>query len=131
MKRRFFISIFLLALFSNLKAQDKINVFEKVEVNANTNQKAWNEHIMKRTALPDSISKNIPPGIYKVNVQFVIDKHGNIGQVKAKSDPGYGLATKAVNVISTYKGIWQPANQCGRNVNAYKEQPVTFIIPAQ
>lgn len=75
MKRRFFISIFLLALFSIPKAQDDIKFFEKVEINANTNQKAWNEHIMSKTQLPDSILKNIPPGAYKVNVQLVIDKH--------------------------------------------------------
>ena len=131
MKRKLFTSIFLLAPFIFLKAQDEINVFEKVEVNAHTNQNAWNEHISKKTQLADSILKNIPAGTYKVNVQFIIDKHGNIGQVKAKNDPGYGLAKKAVGVISSYKGTWQPANQCGRNVNTYKEQPVIFIIPAQ
>ena len=66
-----------------------------------------------------------------MNVQFVIDKHGNIGQVKAQTDPGFSFAKRAVNVISSYKGTWQPANQCGRNVNAYREQSVTLIIPTQ
>jgi periplasmic protein TonB len=127
------ILISILALFSfvNLKAQDENKVFEKVEVNANTNKKAWNEHLMLKSKLPDSTLKNVPPGTYTVDVQFIIDKHGNIGQVKAKNDPGFGLAKKAVNVISTYEGVWQPASQCGRNVSAYKMQPVIFIVPAQ
>ena len=131
MNRKLFFSMFLLTAYIFGKAQDEFGVFEKVEVNANTNQKAWNEHIMKQKQLPDSVLKSIPAGTYKVTVQFVSDKHGNIGQVKAKNDPGFGFAKKAVNVIASYKGTWQPANQCRRKVNAYREQTITFIIPAQ
>ena len=86
---------------------------------------------LKKTQLPDSVVKDIPAGTYKVNVQFVVDVHGNLGQIKAKNDPGYGFAEMAVDVISTYNGKWQPANQCGRNVKAYREQAIVFIIPAQ
>ena len=131
MKRKLFVSILFLIPFTFLKAQDENKVFEKIEINAHTSQKAWAEHISKKTQLPDSVLKDIPAGTYKVNVQFVVDVHGNIGQVKAKNDPGYGLAEMAVEVISTYKGKWQPANQCGRNVKAYKEQPIVFIVPPQ
>src|SRR6185503_12011392 len=109
-------------------AHDEPNIFTKVEIEANTNPKAWAEHVRKNTQLPDSVLKDIPPGTYKVIVQFIVDKHGNIGQVKAKNDPGYGLAKRAERIISTYKGDWQPATQCGRMVNAYKQQPITFII---
>jgi hypothetical protein len=66
-----------------------------------------------------------------VNVQFIIDKHGNIGQIKAKNDPGFGLAKRAENIVSSYKGTWQPATQCGRNVNAYRTLPITFIVSSQ
>jgi len=131
MKGTVFTSLLFLLPFAILKAQDENKVFEKVEQNANTNQKTWTEHISKKTQLPDSIIKDIPVGIYKVNVQFVVDIHGNIGQVKAKNDPEYGLAKTAIDVILTYKGKWQPANQCGRNVKSYKEQSLTFIVPAQ
>lgn len=111
------------------KPGERSNVFTKVEIEAGTNPKAWADHVRKNIQLPDSVSKNIPPGTYKVNVQFIVDRHGNIGQVKAKNDPGYGLAKRAEKIILTYKGIWQPASQCGRNVNAYKQQPITFVIP--
>ena len=131
MKGTIFISLLFLLPITVLKAQDENKVFAKVEQNANTDQKTWMDHISKKTQLPDSIIRDIPAGNYKVNIQFVIDIHGNIGQVKAKNDPGYGLAKIAVDVISTYKGKWQPANQCGRNVKSYKEQPITFIVPAQ
>src|SRR5215204_5308566 len=104
MKGTIFTSLLLLLPLTFLKAQDENKVFEKVEQNANTNKKTWNEHISKKTQLPDSVIKDIPAGTYKVNVQFVVDVHGNVGQVKAKNEPGYGLAKMAVEVISTYKG---------------------------
>jgi len=129
-KRQILFLLFLIP-FTYLKAQDENKVFEKVEINAHTNQKQWIEHISKKTQLPDSVLRDIPPGTYKINVQFIVDIHGNLGQVKAKNDPGYGLAQRAINIISTYKGKWEPANQCGRNVKAYREEVLIFIIPYQ
>jgi len=131
MSKRSIISFLFLISFSILKAQDENKVFEKIEVNAYTSQKTWTEHIATKTQLPDSVLKNIPAGSYKVKVQFVVDIHGNIGQVKVKNDPGYGLAQRATSIISSYKGKWQPANQCGRNVKTYKEEAITFLIPVQ
>ena len=124
-----FASSFLIICINAQK--NEVRVFEKVELEANTNAKTWMEHIKKRTQLPDSILNSIPAGTYIINVQFIIDKHGNIGQVKVKNDPGYGLAVRAENIISTYTGTWWPATQCGRNVKAYRMQPITFIIPSQ
>ena len=119
----------LLIPFTFLKAQDENKVFEKIEINAHTDQKAWAEHVSKKTQLPDSVLKDIPAGTYKVNVQFIIDVHGNIRQIKALNDPGYGLAKRAINAVSSYKGEWKPANQCGRNVNAYRKETIVFIVP--
>ena len=114
-----------------LKAQDENKVFEKIEINAHTNQKAWAEHISKKTQLPDSVLKDIPAGTYKVNVQFIVDVHGNMGQIETMNNPGYGLAERAINAVSSYKGEWKPANQCGRNVKAYRKEVIVFIVPVQ
>ena len=125
------ISILTLSSFTALNAQEDEKVFEKIEVNATTDQKKWNDHINIKTQLPDSAIKDIPPGTYKVNVQFIVDVHGNMGQIKALNDPGYGLTKRALNAVSSYKGEWKPANQCGRNVNAYRKQSIVFIVPSQ
>ena len=131
MKRKLFVSILLLIPFTFLKAQDENKIFEKIEINAHTNQRAWAEHISKKTQLPDSVLKDIPPGTYKINVQFIVDVHGNMGQIKALNDAGYGLAKRALDAVSSYKGEWKPANQCGRNVKAYRNEAIIFIVPAQ
>jgi protein TonB len=131
MKGAFFTPLLFLLPITVLKPQDENKVFERVEQNVGTNQKTWNEHIFKKTQLPDSVLKDIPAGTYKVNVQFIVDVHGNMGQIKALNDPGYGLAKRALNAVSSYKGEWKPANQCGRNVKAYTEQAIVFIVPGQ
>ena len=107
------------------------HVFEKIEINAHTNQKQWTDHIHKGIQLPDSMTRLIPAGTYSIKVQFVVDIHGNLGRIEALNDPGYGLAKKAVSIISDYKGKWQPANQCGKNVKAYREEVITFVIADQ
>ena len=131
MKKYIFIPLLFLFPLTVLQAQEENKVFEKVELEAHPDRKEWAAHISKKTQLPDSVVKDIPAGTYKVSVQFVVDVHGNLGQIKAKNDPGYGLAKMAMNIISAYKGKWQPANQCGRNVKAYREEVIVFIIPAQ
>jgi hypothetical protein len=70
MKGIIFTSLLFLMPFTVLIAQDENKVFEKGEQNANADQKTWNEHISKKTQLPDSVIKDIPAGACKVNVQF-------------------------------------------------------------
>jgi hypothetical protein len=131
MKRKLFLSILITFLFFNLaKAQgDEEKIFTKVPVEAGTNIKQWADHVKKSTQLTDSMLRAIPYGIYKVKVQFIVDVHGNVGQIKATNDPGYGLAKKAMSILHDYKGKWNPANQCGRSVKSYKEETIVFIVP--
>ena len=116
MRKKVFLAITASLLALSINAQKEFNVFEKVEIEAGTNEKAWKEYLAKKTQLPDSILNSIPSGTYRVNVQFIIDKHGNIGQIKAKNDPGFGLAKRAETIVSNYNGTWRPATQCGRNI---------------
>jgi periplasmic protein TonB len=140
MNKKMFVSVlsFIFAVTINAqvvaqkkKKSDEDKVFEKVSNEAHPNEKTWINHINKCTQLPDSALKNIPKGKYEVSVRFVVDIHGSLGQIKALNDPGFGLANRAENIISSYNGSWQPANQCGRNVKAYRKQLITFIVPSQ
>ncbi len=50
--------------------------------------------------------------------------------VQAETKHGSGMEEAAIKAI---KGgpKWKPALQNGRNVNAYRRQPVTFIVEEQ
>ena len=61
------------------------------------------------------VDNGAPEGTYTVYVQFVVDKEGNISDVKALTNHGYGMEEEAVRVIK--KGPnWTPAIQNGRPV---------------
>ena len=68
-----------------------------------------------------------PPGNYTVVVSFLVDKEGNISEVKAENDPGYGTADEAVRVIQRGPK-WKPAVQNGRNVIYRQRQSITFQV---
>ena len=58
---------------------------------------------------------------------FVVDKEGNISDVRPLTKHGYGMEKEVVRVIS--KGPrWNPAVQDGRMVKAYRKQPITFQV---
>jgi len=108
--------------------EDRDISFTKVEVNAGTDARAWAAYLKKAVLLPDSLAAIIPPGVHQIKVKFIVDQYGNIGDIKAAGNPGYGLARRAEKIIAQYEGVWQPANQCGRSVKSYKEQVVEFVV---
>jgi hypothetical protein len=122
-------AILIMALgYYNSSAQDE-KVFEKVELNAHTDPALLTRHIKMNIDLPDSVVAKIPPGTYKAEVEFIIDVHGYMGQLKLTKDPGYGLGQRAMQIMKNYQGKWQAASQCGRFVKSYLKQPIVFIIP--
>ncbi|MFT3936342.1 MAG: hypothetical protein QM726_22115 [Chitinophagaceae bacterium] len=132
--RCFFVCTLALFFCSNLIAQqndnndDIVKTFTKVELNAEPDAKAWADYLKKASRLPTSVAANIPAGVYKITVQFIVDVYGNLGSAEAKNNPGYGLAKRAEKIILSYDGVWKPANQCGRNVKSYKNQVVEFVV---
>lgn len=67
------------------------------------------------------------PGNYQVIAQFVVDVEGNISDVKILKDPGFGMGEEALRVIKK-SGKWKPAVVNGKNVKAYRKQPITFQV---
>ena len=104
-------------------------VFEKVEMEASFSggEMAWRKFLEKNLNANTPVDRGAPMGVYTIIVQFVVDKNGNVSDVKALTNFGYGMEEEVVRVIK--KGpIWTPAIQDGRNVKAYRNQPVTFAV---
>jgi protein TonB len=63
-------------------------------------------------------------------VRFIVNKEGVVSDVEAITMKGTKLAEVAVNAIR--KGPkWKPAQQNGRFVKAFREQPIQFKIEEQ
>ena len=111
------------------KEEDENKVFEKVEIEASFpgGDAAWRKFLERNLNSNTPVDNGAPAGTYTVWVQFIVDKEGNISDVKALTSQGYGMEAEAVRVIK--KGPrWTPAVQNGRHVKAYRKQPITFIV---
>ena len=114
------------------KADDEDKVFTKVENEAAFpgGQQAWIRYLQKNLNANAPVDNGAPPGTYQVIVKFIVSKDGSISDVQAETKHGYGMEDEAVKIIKRGPK-WTPALQNGRNVNAYRRQPITFVVEEQ
>lgn len=108
---------------------DENKIFNKVEVEAEFpgGQTAWRRYLTNNLNSQTPVENNAGPGTYTVIVRFIVSKDGSISDVTPETKVGYGMEDEAVRIIK--KGPkWTPALQNGRNVNAYRRQPITFLV---
>jgi protein TonB len=103
--------------------------FTKVEVEAQFpgGLGAWQKYVQRNVNGQVASDNGSPAGSYTVYVQFIVDKEGNISDVKALTNHGYGMEEEAIRAIKRGPK-WTPAIQNGRNVKAYRKQPITFVV---
>lgn len=108
---------------------DYEQTFTKVEVEASFKggEGAWRKYLERNLNASAPVDNGANPGSYTVVVQFIVDKEGNISDVKALTNHGYGMEEEAVRVIKRGPK-WEPAIQNGRQVKAYRKQPITFVV---
>lgn len=104
-------------------------VYEKVEIEAAFpgGVDAWRLYLQQNLKANVPVKKGAPAGTYQVIVRFIVSTDGQITDVEAETDYGYGMEKEVIRIIK--KGPkWLPAMQNGRNVNAYRRQPITFLV---
>lgn len=107
----------------------EVKVFEKVEVEAEFpgGLTAWREFIINNLRPDVPVNRGAPAGEYTVVVKFIVDKEGGVTEVKAITNYGYGMEAEVIRMIKK-SPKWSPAQQDGRTVNAYRQQPITFLV---
>jgi GldM C-terminal domain len=111
-------------------AENKI--FEKVEVEASFpgGNRTWRDFLVKNLNASVPNDNGAPTGLYTTIIQFIVDKEGNISEIKPLTNNGYGMENEVIRVIS--KGPkWNPAYQSGRSVKAFRKQPVSFMVSSE
>jgi periplasmic protein TonB len=105
------------------------SIFQRVETEASFpgGFTGWKEFLEKNLKADVPVRKKAPVGNYTVMVQFVVDKEGNISDIKPLTDHGYGMEKEVVRILKK-SPKWIPAVQNGRPVRAYRKQPVTFVV---
>jgi N-acetylmuramoyl-L-alanine amidase len=111
------------------ESDDAIPIFEKVETPPSFpgGADAWRKYLEKNLNSLVPVDSGAKAGTYTVQVKFVVDKNGDVSSIRALTHHGFGMEEEVVRVIA--KGPkWVPAKQNGREVAAFKTQPVTFVI---
>lgn len=109
--------------------EDYDKIFTSVEIPAEFpgGLPAWQKYLERSLNRDLPVQNGAPFGKYVVTVSFIVDKEGNISDVRAENDPGYGTKEEAIRVIK--KGPnWTPAMQNGRHVIYRNRQNITFIV---
>lgn len=111
------------------KEEDENKIFEKVEVDAKFKggEGAWRKFLERNLNANVPVDNGAPPGLYTVVVQFIVSKDGSVSDIRALTNHGFGMEKEAVRVLQKAPS-WTPAIQNGRNVNAYRKQPITFQV---
>lgn len=110
--------------------KDTTNPFAKVETEAAFpgGPTAWQKHLIKNIDFPDLVMNTKRQQKSTVLIQFVVCNDGELCSIEALNSFHPLLDLIAVNAIR--KGPkWTPAIQNGRNVKAYRRQPITFVVP--
>jgi N-acetylmuramoyl-L-alanine amidase len=85
------------------------------------------------TYLMNNLDRDLPyrnkavTGKYTVRLSFVVNQNGDVENVIAENDPGYGTAKEAVRVIQNGPK-WVPAEQEGKKVNSLVKQVIIFNV---
>ncbi|MDP4264084.1 MAG: energy transducer TonB [Bacteroidota bacterium] len=104
-------------------------IFERVEYEATFpgDEEGWRKYLEKNLNAGVPVDNGAPVGKYTVYVQFVVDSTGNVSDVKALTGWGYGMEKEVIGLIKK-SGRWNPAMMNGKPVNAWRKQPVTFVV---
>ena len=90
----------------------------------------WLQYLERNANGQVATDNEAPPGTYTAVVQFVVDENGNVSDVRALTNNGYGIEEEAVRVIR--KGPkWVPAYQNGHLVRSFRKQPITFRVDSE
>jgi hypothetical protein len=88
---------------------------------------AWSAFLHRNLNTEVGVDNGAPNGLYNVVIKFRITKDGTLTDIEAETNLGYGTEKEAIRVIKK-SPAWIPAKQYGVFVNAYRRQPVTFMV---
>jgi TonB-dependent SusC/RagA subfamily outer membrane receptor len=87
----------------------------------------WIRYLGKNLNRDIPVLSGAPVGQYKVILSFIVTSNGDIKDVTAVTNPGYGTAAEAIRIIE--KGPkWIPAEQNGKKVNYFITQSIAFKV---
>ena len=110
-------------------SKTRANSYNKVEVEASFigGDAAWRTYLQKNLNPDVPADNGAPLGLYTVVAKFIVGQDGNLIDIQTETNIGYGMEKEVIRIIKN-SGKWNPAIQDGKPVNAYRRQPVSFML---
>jgi len=108
---------------------DENKIFTKAEVapQFTGGEDAWRKYLQANLKANTPVDEGWKAGKYTVIIKFIVRTDGTVSDIKAETFAGTKTARHCIDIIKNAP-TWTPAVQNGRKVNAYKRQPITFLI---
>ena len=87
----------------------------------------WKNYLGENIKTKVPVDKGAPVGTYQVVVKFIVSKNGKISDIQPETNFGYGMEDEVIRVIKK-SPKWNSAILMGKTVNAYRRQPITFVV---
>lgn len=97
------------------------------EASFSNDKSAWSRYLEKNLRSDVPVRNKAPLGAYTVYISFVVEKDGTLSDITPKTSYGYGMEQEVIRLLKK-SSKWVPAYQHGKNVRAYRLQPVTFMV---
>ncbi len=114
------------------KKNKKNKIYDNIEVEATFTggDTAFKNFLLPNLqAITDSaVARNIKKGTYRIILQFIIDKEGNVEPYKAVSQLKEAYLEMACMEVIKKSPTWIPARANDMIVKAFRSQPITIII---
>ena len=107
--------------------EDSVHTKVEIEATFPGGESVWRNYLTLSLNSDIAVANYAPSGTYTVVVQFIVNIDGTITDVKPLTNHGFGMEDEVVRVISNGPK-WNPAIQNGKQVKAYRKQPVTFQV---
>lgn len=91
-------------------------------------EKAWLQYL--QAEMDKAFKGKLPAGSYNSAVSMIIDKDGNVAEVKIIGDPGFGIAERLRVAVMKYSGKWKHALLHGRPIRSIYTQSFLYKVEA-
>lgn len=87
----------------------------------------WIRYLQKNLKGETAEKNGARAGTYQVIVRFIVNKNGTVSDVMPETKFGFGMEQEVVRVIKN-SPKWIPAIEMNEKINAYRRQPLTFVV---
>ena len=87
----------------------------------------WQAFLSENIKAKVPVKNGAPFGKYQVIVRFIVSTNGKVSDIRAETTHGYGMEEEVIRVMKK-SPKWNPAILLGKTVNAYRRQPITFMV---